>query len=58
MLQAIGAVLQIIFLIIKNKFEKDAELKKKREEMSKGAVDAIKNRDVSAINNILVGLRK
>ena len=58
MWQVIGGVIQIIFLLLKNKMEKDAEVKKKREELADEAKKAIGSRDVSAINNVIVKLRK
>jgi len=53
MWQVLGAVIQIVLLILKNKFEKDADRKKKNEELHKDAVVAIKNRDASSLNAVL-----
>lgn len=57
MWQVAAGVIQIIYLIIKNKFEKDEELRKKREGMRAETEDAIKSRDVSRINNVITRMR-
>lgn len=57
MWQVIAGVLQIVFLIIKNNFEKDAEKRKKNEVVYVEAKDALKSRDVSRVNGILDRLR-
>lgn len=49
----IGAVIQLIYLILSNKFEKDKELKKKKEEIIKELENGIKKRDASAVNLII-----
>jgi hypothetical protein len=54
----IAGVIQIISLLLKNKFEKDEELKKKKEAMGVEAKEAIKSRDASRINDILIRLRQ
>ena len=54
----ISGVVQILYLLLKNKFEKDAELKKKKEELHVEAKEAIGSRDVSRINTLLTELRK
>jgi hypothetical protein len=54
----ISGVVQIIYLLLKNKFEKDAELKKKREDLHEEAKTAIASRDVSALNSLLSKLRQ
>ena len=54
---AITGIIQIIFLLIKNKFEKDAELKKKKEELHAEVKDVIASRDVSRINDLIQRLR-
>ena len=53
----IGGVIQIIFLLLKNKFEKDAELKKKKEDLRVEVKEVIKSRDVSRINDLVSRLR-
>ena len=55
---AISAVLQILYLIFKNKFERDAEERKRKEALSGEATTAIVNRDLSAINSVLGKLRQ
>ena len=57
MWSAIAGIIQIIYLLIKNKFEKDEELKKKKEGLYVEAKEAIKSRDVSRINGLLGRLR-
>lgn len=57
MLQVIGAIIQILFLILKNKFEKDAEIKKKKEELHEEAKSAISTGDMSRINALIDKLR-
>ena len=58
MLGIISGVIQILFLLLKNKFEKDADLKKKKEDLHEEAKTAIGSRDVSAINSLLTKLRQ
>jgi hypothetical protein len=57
MLEIIGTILQVIFFIFKNKFEKDEKKKKENDALSKQAGEAIKSRDASALNAILIKLR-
>lgn len=57
MIQLIGAVIQIIFLILKNKFEKDAEIRKKKEELHNEAKSAVSSGDLSRINAVIDRLR-
>ena len=54
----IGAVLQVVFLILKNKFEKDEAVRKQKEAMRAETEDAIKSRDLSRINSCIDKLRK
>ena len=58
MFQIIAGVIQVIYLLLKNKFEKDAEVRKKREELHAEATKAIKSRDISAVNSIINKLRQ
>ena len=58
MLNVIGAILQIIFLIFKNKFEKDAKKKEEKDALSKEASNVIFSGDVSRINALVGKLRK
>lgn len=57
----VQSVIQIIYLILKNKFEKNAELKKKKEGLSDEAKDIVKEgfktRDVSRLNELIQRLR-
>lgn len=53
----ISGIIQIIYLIIKNSFERDAELRKKKEELYIESKDVIKSRDISKINNLLTRIR-
>ena len=53
----INGIIQIIFLILKNKFESDAALKKKKEALHAEAKEVIASRDVSRINDLLTRLR-
>ena len=57
MWQVVAGVIQIIFLVLKNKFEKDAEEKKRKEALYAEARTAIKERNLSAITSVLDGLR-
>lgn len=50
---AISGIIQIIWLILKNKFEKDAEEKKRKEDLHDEATKAIVSRDPSAIISVL-----
>ena len=54
----IAGIIQIIMLVLKNKFEKDAEVRKKREALSDQAKEAIKSRDASSINIVINKLRE
>lgn len=53
----LGAIAQLAYLIFKNKFEKDEALKAKKEELSKDAHEAIKNADTSKLLDVLSRLR-
>lgn len=53
----IGA-LQIVFLLLKNKLERDEEIKKKKEALREEATSAIKAGDLSRINGVINKLRK
>ena len=57
MWQVVAGIIQIIFLVLKNKFEKDAEEKKRKEALYAQAKTAIKERNLSAITSVLDGLR-
>ena len=58
MLNVIGAILQIIFLIFKNKFEKDAKKKEEKDALSKEANEVIKSGDISKLSSLIVRMRK
>ena len=53
----IGTVLNILWLILKNKFEKDAEERKRKEELHAEATKAILSRNPSAIVGVLDRMR-
>jgi hypothetical protein len=48
-LATVGAVIKLIFIILNKWFERDAEIKKQKEEAAKMVSDGIKTRDRSAI---------
>ena len=54
----ISGVIQIIYLLLKNKMEKDKDVKKQREELQQEATKAIKSRDIGAINSVVGKLRQ
>jgi len=58
----IGTIIQIIFLFLKNKFEKDTDEKARKEALKKEAQDAIKEvmsgGNVSRLNSVVVSLRQ
>lgn len=51
------AVTQLVFLILKNKFEGNAEEKKRKEELHAEWAEAVKSGDVNRINAMLDKLR-
>ena len=57
MWQAIGSILQILFIVLKNKFEKDEEERKKKKELYEEAKTAIVNRDAAGVDAVLRKLR-
>lgn len=57
MWQVIVGILQIVYLLLKNKFEKDVDIKKQKEELHVEVKEAIKSRDVSRINGCIERLR-
>lgn len=57
MIALLSAVLQIIYLLLKNKFEKNTEEKKRKEDLHEKASEAIKSCDTSRIIGILDQLR-
>lgn len=52
MLNIIGGILQLILLILSKWAETDAAKKKAKEKLQGELSDAIKNRDVSALNAV------
>lgn len=58
MMQIIGAVVELIVFILRNIFERDAEVKKQNEELRREAKDAILSRDASRITRVLDNLRR
>ena len=57
MMQIIGAIVELLIFIIKNVFEKNAQVKKDNEEIHREAKDAIISRDASRISNVFDKLR-
>ena len=55
---AISMVLQILFLIFKNNFEKDKEKREEQRKLYEESKKAIVSRDASAINSVFVKLRQ
>lgn len=49
MWQAITAIVQLIYLILKNKMEQDDAKKKARDDLHGQAVEAFKNKDLSGV---------
>ena len=58
MVAIISAAFQILFLILKNKFEKDAAERARKDALHGEAITAIKANDLSAINSVFDRLRK
>lgn len=58
MWQAIAGIIQILYLLLKNKFEKDEELRKKRAELHAEVKDTIASRDTSRINDLVKRMRQ
>ena len=57
MWSVIASVLQILYLILKNKFEKDSEEKAKKKVLYEEAKTAIVSRDPSQLTGVLDKLR-
>lgn len=53
----ISAVLQLVLLILQNKFEKDSSERKRKDELHARLASAIKAGDRDAINDLLAQLR-
>ena len=58
MMQIIGAIVELLIFIIKNVFEKNAQVKKDNEELHREAKDAILSRDASRITRVFDKLRR
>ena len=56
-LTIISAFFQLITMILKNKFEKDAQKKKEKDTLHAEANEAIKSGDLSRINTVFNRLR-
>lgn len=54
----VAGVLNILYLILKNYFEKDTELRKEKEKLHEEASIAIKSGDVDRINSVIVRLKQ
>lgn len=58
MIAIIAGVIQLIFLILKNKYNQDEEDKQRKKEIANEWKDAIKSGDASRINTLIDKLRK
>lgn len=58
MWQTIAGVIQIIFLIMKNKFERDEAERKRKEALYVEAKEVLKMRDASRVNDLLTRMRQ
>lgn len=57
MVALITAVIQLVFLILNTKFQKDSEERKRRDELLTDWDKAIKSGDTDKINALLVAIR-
>jgi len=57
-IQAISALISLLFLWFKTKTEKDIEKKKKKQELLNEAKQAIENDDTSAITSVFDRVRR
>jgi len=55
--QLISAALQLLYLIFKNKFERDADQRARKEALHAQAATAIKTGNLTLINNLFDQLR-
>ncbi len=53
----ISGIIQIIYLLIKNKFEKDSDSKTRKEALHEEAKEVIKSGDASQLNAFINKLR-
>jgi len=58
MLNAVLAILQLIFLILKNKFESDDRKRKKKDALFKKAIEAFKSGNIYRLNVLIDRLRQ
>lgn len=58
MLSAIWGIVQIVLLFLKNKFEKNDDVRKQKESLREEAAEAVKSGDISRINAVLGKLRR
>lgn len=58
MLKLLASIAQLVLLIMQNKFEKDKDKRKEKDELFEKAKEAIKNKDASATISILDKLRQ
>lgn len=58
MWQVAAALIQLIYLFTKNKFEKDAEERKRKDALYVEAKKAIADRDTSSITRIFDSVRR
>lgn len=56
--QLISAAFQLFYLIMKNKFERDADERARKDALHAQASDAIKSGNTSLVNNLFDKLRK
>lgn len=54
----VGAIFQLVLVLIQSAMAKDSEVKAIKNAMSKEIVDAVSSGDVSRINNVINGVRK
>ncbi len=54
----IGAILEVVLLLLKSHYSKEADAKQASADKAKNISDAIASGDVSRINMIIQGLRK
>ena len=57
MWSAIGAIIQLVFLILKTKFEKDEAERKRKDALLEGWDKAVKSGDTATINDMLLKLK-
>lgn len=58
MWQAIAAIIQLVYLLLTKKFEKDEEAKKRKDELHAEAKEAIRSGDTSRIIGVIDRVRR